>query len=53
MDNDIVPFGIIDNGLNDNLDLDMRDKELWVLDRQRKFVFDNVDFDTLSNKHRL
>ena len=53
MDNDIVPFGIIDNGLNDILDSDMGDKELWVLDRERKFVFDNVDFDTLSNKHRL
>lgn len=53
MDNDIVPFGIIDNGLNDNIDNDMGDKELWVLDRKRQYVFDNVDFDTLSNKHRL
>lgn len=51
MDSDITPF-IIDDGLDNNLDLD-KDKDLWVIDRERKFVFENIDFDILSNKHRL
>ena len=51
MDSDITPFAI-DDGLSDNLDLD-KDKDLWVLDRQSQYTFDNIDWETLSNKHRL
>jgi hypothetical protein len=50
MDSDIVPFGIIDNGLDDDL---LEKGELWVADRERPYVFDNLDFDTLRNKHKL
>jgi len=50
-DADITPFAI-DDGLNDDLDLG-REKDLWVVDKQNRYIFDNVDWDTLSNKHKL
>lgn len=54
MDRDIVPFGIIDDGLNDMEDNPFGDGERWVVDKNRKYVFDNdIDWETLTNKHRL
>jgi len=50
-DADITPFAI-DDGLNDDLDLG-RERDLWVVDKQNRYIFDNVDWDTLSNKHKL
>jgi len=54
MDSDVVPFGIIDNGIDDPFD-DGRDAngDKWVTDRERIYVFDNIEWDTLTNKHRL
>lgn len=54
MDSDIVPFGVIDNGLNDPFENE-RDAagDLWVADRERVYTFDNIEFDILSNKWRL
>ena len=45
IDNDIVPFGAIDNGVDDPFN-DNRDVngDLWVEDRSRKYVFDNFDW---------
>jgi hypothetical protein len=56
MDQDIVPFGIIDDGLDDPFDKEeeMRDiKERWVNGRSNRYVFDNLEWDILSNKHKL
>lgn len=54
MDSDIVPFGIVDNGINDPLKEDMIEKgENWIVDRERFYVFDDLNFDTIRNKHRL
>ena len=50
-DADITPFAI-DDGLNDDLDLS-RERDLWVVDKQNRYIFDNIDWDTLSNKHKL
>jgi hypothetical protein len=45
IDNDIVPFGVIDNGVDDPFGDDLDAKgELWVEDRSRKYVFDNFDW---------
>lgn len=52
MDQDLVPFGAIDNGIDDVYEKDA-DGDLWIQDRKRSFVFDNFDWDTLTNKHRL
>lgn len=51
MDADISPF-IIDDGMDEGLDLD-KEKDLWVVDRQSRYVFDNITWETLSNKHKL
>lgn len=40
MDQDIVPFGIIDDGLQEEGELD-RECDLWFEDRRLKFPFDN------------
>ena len=56
MDQDIVPFGIVDNGVDDPFDKEeeLRDiNEAWVNSRQNRYVFDNLEFDVLSNKHKL
>jgi len=55
MDRDLVPFGLIDNGLNDPFALEKdKDGDLWVADRKSKYCFDNdIDWDYLTNKHRL
>jgi hypothetical protein len=52
MDQDIVPFGIIDDGLKDNIEQDV-DGDLWIEDRKKTYAFDQLEWDTLSNKHRL
>lgn len=44
MDSDIVPFGIIDNGVDSFGDKDA-DGDLWFEDRKRKFPFDNFAWD--------
>ena len=52
MDQDIVPFGIIDNGLKDDFETDI-DGDLWVAERKKFWAFDEIEWDTLTNKHRL
>lgn len=55
MDDDIVPFGVIDNGVDDP-HASARDAagDLWSTVRSGTFTFDNMtDFDVLSNKYRL
>jgi hypothetical protein len=53
MDNDIVPFGAI-SGYQGSAgdDSEMIDGDLWVTDRS-KFTMENMEWETLSNKHRL
>ena len=51
MDQDIVPFGIIDNGIDNQGEV--MDGDVWVTDRERMYTFDHVDWDMLTNKHRL
>jgi hypothetical protein len=51
MDQDLVPFGIIDNGIDNRGEV--IDGDVWVTDRERMYTFDNVDWDMLTNKHRL
>jgi hypothetical protein len=51
MDQDLVPFGIIDNGIDNRGEV--IDGDLWVTDREKLYTFDNLDWDTLTNKHRL
>jgi hypothetical protein len=53
MDADIVPFGIIDNGIDDPFLERDKNKDIWIADRSRSYVFDNLEWDILSNKHRL
>ena len=56
MDQDIVPFGIVDNGVDDPFEKEneLRDiKEAWVNSRQKTNVFDNLEWDILTNTHRL
>lgn len=54
MDRDLVPFGLIDNGMNNPLGERDIDGDLWIEDRQRKYVFDNdLNWEYLTNKHRL
>lgn len=54
MDTDLVPFGIIDNGV-DAFDEDpARDaREVWVNTRSTLYPFDHMDWDILSNRHKL
>jgi len=53
MDNDIVPFGAI-SGYQGSAaeESELIDGDLWVTDRS-KFTMENMEFETLSNKHRL
>lgn len=53
MDQDIVPFGIIDNGLDDFEDPIGDAKERWVNVRTSQNPFDQIEWDILANKHRL
>jgi hypothetical protein len=43
MDQDIVPIGIIDNGIDDPFD-DNMDKDLWVEDRKKLYPFDDYNW---------
>jgi hypothetical protein len=43
MDNDIVPFGVIDNGLNDSMEID-KDGDIWFEDRAKRFPFDDYNW---------
>lgn len=43
MDQDIVPFGIIDNGLEDDYEKDDKG-ELWLQDRERYYPFDDFNW---------
>ena len=53
MDNDIVPFGAI-SGYQGSAaeESELIDGDLWVTDRS-KFTMENMEWETLSNKHRL
>lgn len=55
MDKDIVPFGVIDDGLSDPFENQRdADGDLWVLDKNRRYIFDNdIDWDMLTNRHKL
>jgi len=54
MDQDLVPFGIMDNGIDDPFNDPEQDaREKWVVSKGNRFVFDNVEFDILSNKFKL
>jgi hypothetical protein len=54
MDTDLVPFGIIDDGVNDPFASE-RDAagDLWISERNRSYSIDNIEWDVLSNKHKL
>ena len=44
-DQDVVPFGIIDNGLNDPLNENVDSSgDLWVEDRTRQYPFDDFNW---------
>ena len=47
MDQDLVPFGIIDNGLNSMGERD-KDGDYWIEDRQSKYPFDDINLDWRS-----
>jgi hypothetical protein len=47
MDQDLVPFGIIDNGLNSMGERD-KDGDYWFEDRQSRYLFDDINFDWRS-----
>jgi hypothetical protein len=53
MDQDLVPFGIIDNGVDefDNPEADAKEK--WIVSKGNRFVFDNTDWEVLSNRYKL
>jgi hypothetical protein len=54
MDQDIVPFGIVDNGLDDPFDKSMdADGDVWTSARGLRYPFDQLEWDILSNKHKL
>lgn len=44
MDQDLVPFGIIDDGVSDYGDRDAQG-DLWIEDRAKKYPFDNFSWD--------
>jgi hypothetical protein len=44
MDQDLVPFGIIDNGLNDLGDVDAQG-DVWFEDRKNRYPFDDMTWD--------
>jgi hypothetical protein len=48
MDQDLVPFGIIDDGLNNTME--NIDGDLWMEDRQRRYPFDDLNIDW---RHKL
>lgn len=43
MDTDLVPFGIIDNGLNNNSEVD-KDGDVWFTDREKVYPFDDFNW---------
>ena len=47
MDQDLVPFGIIDNGLNSMGERD-KDGDYWIEDRQNRYPFDDMNWDWRS-----
>ena len=54
MNQELAPFGIMDNGLDDPFDDPEQDaREKWVVSKGNRFVFDNLEFDILSNKFKL
>ena len=54
MNADIVPFGIIDNGLDNPIEEQMQDaKEKWLVQREGINTFDNLEWDILANRHKL
>jgi len=54
MDQDIVPFGIVDNGVDDPFDKNIdADGDVWTSARSLRYPFDQLEWDILSNKHKL
>lgn len=52
-DSDMLPAIGIDNGLNRPVGERDTDGDFWVADRERLSPFEYIDFDTLSNRHKL
>ena len=55
MDRDIVPFGIISNGIDDNLKGEKdANGDVWITDREKIYSFDNdLNWDMLRNKWKM
>jgi hypothetical protein len=54
MDQDIVPFGVIDNGIDDPFDREKdANGDIWVAERKAMYPFDQMEWDILSNKYKL
>lgn len=54
LDTDLVPFGIIDNGIDDPFkEKRERDADLWVEERNSKYDMGNVNLDWLTNRWKL
>ena len=54
MDDDILPKFMADNGIDDPFEDPYEDaKEKWIVDKGYNYTFDNLEFDILSNRHRL
>lgn len=55
MDTDLVPFGFINDGLDNDPFASERDADgtLWIEDRRKSSPFDFIDWDVLSNRHKL
>jgi hypothetical protein len=47
MDGDIVPFGVIDDGLDDGVEKDANG-DLWFEDLKKRYVFDDLNYDWRS-----
>jgi len=54
LDSDVVPFGIIDNGIDDPFkEKRLKDAELWVDSRYDFSLENSINLDTLSNRWKL
>jgi hypothetical protein len=47
MDTDIIPFGIINNGLDDGAEKD-ENGDIWYEDLKKRYVFDDLNYDWRS-----
>jgi hypothetical protein len=52
MDTDLVPFGIISNGLEEDMETNAIDGDIWIRDRRKKDPFGDFGYDW-TGKERL